>query len=106
MTLQTLTKLLQEFDTISFAYGQFPDSVEPPYISYRAEEENAIYGDGIKVYADEIVIMDVVTAKRDLRLEARLDALFENSDTQTKKSYEFDEEQKIHIVTYEFSAET
>lgn len=106
MTLQKLTNLLSLFDTLSYAYGDLPENVEPPYISYHAEEENAIFADGKKVYADEVIILNLITKKRDLRLEAEIDAMFCRTETQATKQYQFDSNQNIHIVTYSFTAET
>lgn len=105
MTLEELTSLLYNFDTVSYAYGSFPDNVKPPYISYRSTEDNPIFADGIKVYSEEQVTLDLITCKRDLCLECKLDKLFGNNNVAIKKSFDFNEEQQIHIVTYEFTAE-
>ncbi len=105
MNLQLLTEELGKFENLSYVYGSFPDNTEPPYVAYYTTEDNPIFSDGRKVYAEESVELILVTQKRDLCLECQLDDMFYKHGVAIKKSMEFDADQKIHTVTYNFTVD-
>lgn len=105
ITLKKLTEMLSCLD-VGYCYGPFPDNQEVPYISYKATESHPISADGIILYEEESVELILVTKKRDATLEKKIDRLFRCSQTVYSKETDFDAEQKIHITTYRFTAES
>lgn len=106
MNLQLLQEELAKFQGLSHVHGYFPENVEPPYVAFKATEDNPVFSDGRKVYADESVEFIFVTAeKRDYCLECQLDDMFYKHGVAIKKSMEFDADQKIHTVTYNFTVD-
>jgi len=88
---------------LPFAYGSLRDGQATPYISYYSTSRNQIYADGVAVYSEEWVTLQLVTAKRDLTNEAAVLAMLaENGITFDAPSYDFDEKEHVHIMTVFF----
>lgn len=109
MTIFRLKERLDELREsglcIGYCYGNFPENQETPYIAYRTETDNQIFADGVKIYGEESVLMDIYTEKRDLRLENTINCILQDEKVQYTQDFEFDETQKVHIVSYRFTTE-
>ena len=103
MTLQDLNRILDGIDNVGHCYGYFPENQEVPYIAYYATGENQIYSDGLIVYSDDSVTMNLVTRYRDLAAESYIARMLRECGVQYAKTYEIDSEQKMHTVTYQFT---
>lgn len=91
---------------IGYCYGPFPDNQEVPYISYNSISENPVYANGILMYCTETVEMILVTRRRDISLEHKLEHIINCCDSNYKKEFEFNRDEKIHITTYTFETES
>ena len=102
MTLQEL-KIIIESLGIPYAYGYFRDKKPPAYIVYAETMRNAIYADGIVVYAEPYIMLQLYTKARSIATERLIEgALSANKIAYDSPDYEFDESQEIHISTYYF----
>jgi hypothetical protein len=102
MTLEEL-KIIIESLGIPCAYGYFRDKKPPAYIVYSETMRNAIYADGIVVYAEPFIMLQLYTKTRSLATERLIEgALSANKIAYDSPDYEFDESQEIHIATYYF----
>lgn len=106
MTLQELKTALDGIENVAKIYGYFPDDQEVPYIAYYSTIDNQIFADGQLVYSEETVTMIFVSRYRDLETESDIDGILAQNGVQFSKEYDLDPEQKIHTVTYTFTAIT
>ena len=84
-------------------YGPYQDAQAVPYISYTAYERNVIHADGIVIYGEEWIVLQLVTRSRDLTAETLIETfLTSNGIPFDDPDYQFDEKQKIHTTTYYF----
>ena len=106
MTLQDLKTALDGIENVARIYGYFPENQEAPYIAYYSTNDNQIFADGQLVYSEETVTMLFVSRHRDLETESYIDGMLTQNGVQFSKEYDLDPEQKIHTVTYNFTAIT
>lgn len=105
MTLVRLRERLDALQNIGRCYGPFPDEQELPYITYKATQQNPVYADGQIVYASETVILELVTKRRDFRLENVIQCILMDEHVIYEMSMDFDEENGIHTATFTFETE-
>lgn len=105
MTLVRLRERLDALQNIGRCYGPFPDEQEVPYITYKATQQNPIYADGQLVYASETVSLELVTKRRDLRLENVIQGILMDEHVSYEMSMDFDETNGIHTATFTFETE-
>ena len=84
-------------------YGYMPENTSPPYIAYNATQKNVIHADGVVVYSENDIDFRFVSVERDLDTEADIEGMLsDNGIAFDAPELEFDEEQRIHIATYNF----
>lgn len=105
MNLQLLTEELGKFENLSYVYGSFPDNTDPPYVTYNSIEAQPICADGVCLFTVEQVELSLVTTKRDMCLENQIENMFFKHGVTFDIRMEFDEDQKIHTVTYTFAVD-
>lgn len=103
MTLQELNAILGNIPNVGHVYGNFPENQEVPYIVYTATQENPIYSDGVIIYSEESITLNLVTRYRDLSAEAYIGRLLCDHGVQYATRFESDPDQKTHTVIYEFT---
>lgn len=103
MTLAEFSALISTLK-IPARYGYFKESQAVPYIAYTATEKNTIHADGVVVYSEPYIELNIYTKARDLTTEASVESLLtDNGIAFDVPVLNFDEEQGIHIATYNFS---
>lgn len=102
MTLEQLKTIVSGIG-LPYAYGSFKEKQPPAYIVYYETMRNAIYADGIVVYAEPFITLQLYTKTRSIANERLIEgALSANKIAYDSPDYEFDESQNIHIATYYF----
>lgn len=103
MTLQDLNRILDGIKGVGHCYGFFPENQEVPYIAYSSTNDNPIYSDGVRIFNEESVTLNLVTRYRDIAAEDYIGRMFRQCGVQFSKTFEVDPEQKIHTATYQFT---
>lgn len=101
----TLAAFKDEIATlgIPFAYGSIKAGQSTPYIAYSATSRNAVYADGVAVYAEEWITLQLVTKVRDIALETQvLELLGTCGLAAGEPDYDFDEKEHVHIASFYF----
>ena len=102
MTLSDFGTLIAELN-IPSVYGPYQNAKSVPYVSYTAQDRNVIHADGIVIYGEEWIVLQLVTRSRDLTSETLIETfLTSNGIPFDDPDYQFDEKQKIHTTTYYF----
>ena len=102
MTLEAFYGAISSLD-IPAVYGSYKDNQAAPYITYEAIEKNCIHADGVVVYAEDWIVLRLITKSRDIEKERTVEEfLTENGISFDVPDFEFDETQHIHIATYNF----
>ena len=102
MTLEELKTLVSGIG-LPYAYGYFKDKQPPAYIVYFETQRNAIYADGIVVYSEPFICLQLFTKSRSIATERLIEgALSANQIAYDSPDYEFDETQGVHVATYYF----
>lgn len=105
MTLEGLKTAVSGLN-IPYAYGYFDGDQPPKYIVYQETLRNVIYADGVPIYSEPWITMQLVSKHRDLTTEAAImKMLADNLTACDNPEYEFDEEQGLHVATYIFQIE-
>lgn len=106
MEMDEILKVLKETE-IPFAYDHFAEgeSPEPPFICYMMPQSNNFSADG-KVYfkANEVHI-ELYTDFKDLSVEQKLEAVFDEHGYFYNKSETWIESEKLYEVLYIFETE-
>lgn len=102
MTLETFGELIASLE-IPAVYGYYKNERATPYIAYVAVEKNVIHADGVVVYSEPWIQLQLITQTRDLTAEVSVEELLtENGIAFDVPDLDFDEKQGIHIATYNF----
>lgn len=102
MTLEEFYAAISSLD-ITAVYGPYKANQATPYITYEATEKNCIHADGIVVYAEDWIVLQLVTKSRDIEKERSVEGfLTSNGISFDVPDFEYDETQHIHIATYNF----
>lgn len=102
MTLEEFSTLISTLKTPA-VYGYYKDETAVPYIAYTAVEKNVIHADGVVVYSEPWIELQLITKVRDLTEEESVETLLtENGIAFDVPDLDFNEEQGIHIATYNF----
>lgn len=89
--------------TIPSRYGYYKDAQAVPYIAYTATEKNVIHADGVVVYSEPWIELQLYTQSRDLTAEDDVEKLLTyNGIAFDAPELEIGETQNIHIATYNF----
>ena len=103
MTLEELSEKVAALN-IPYTYGYFENEQHPAYIAYHEILRNVIFADGVAVHWDPWIMLTFVSTHRDLTSEQKIhEMLRENKLPFDTPEYEFDEEQGVHITTFNFS---
>lgn len=105
MTLTEFGTAISEIG-IPAVYGYHREETAPPYIAYASTLRNVIYADGVVVYSEEWVKLELITKARSIEAENSIEQLFRSNGLQyDDPEFEFDEKQEIHTATYYFQLE-
>ena len=102
----TLPELKTEIAKIGipYCYGYFDGEQPPKYIVYQESLRNVIWADGVPVYSEPWIVLYLISKNRDLVAESAIyQMLMGNKVPFDDPEYIFDEEQHLHIVTFNFS---
>lgn len=103
MTLAEFSAAIKELN-IPARYGYFKESQAVPYIAYTATENNTFHADGVVVYSEPGVELNLYTKSRDIAAESTVEQfLTTNGIAFDVPDLFFDEDQNIHTATYNFS---
>lgn len=103
MTLEEFRTLISAL-TIPSRYGDFKEHQAVPFIAYTATEKNTIHADGVVVYSESWVELNLYTKDRDLTSEGIVEGMLTtNGIAFDVPDLYFDEVQNIHTATYNFS---
>lgn len=103
MTLAEFSTAIKELN-IPARYGYFKKSQAVPYIAYTATENNTVHADGVVVYSEPGVELNLYTKSRDITAESTVEQfLTANGIAFDVPDLFFDEDQNIHTATYNFS---
>lgn len=101
----TLAQLKTAIDAlkIPYAYGYFDGKQPPKYIVYQESQRNCIYADGVVVYSEPVITLQLISKHRDLTAEqAIIKMLNDNQLAYDDPEYYFDEEEGVHVATFFF----
>lgn len=92
---------------IPFAYDHFAegDAPSPPFICYLLPGSNNFAADGRVYHKFSQVHLELYTDLKDLSLEAKLEAAFDNNDMFYNKSETWINSEKLYEVLYIFEME-
>lgn len=103
MTFEHFRELIAELE-IPARYGYFKKAQAVPYIAYTATEKNTIHADGVVVYSEPWIELNLYTKSRDFAAESTVEQfLTTNGIAFDVPELFFDEDQNIHIATFNFS---
>lgn len=103
MTFEHFRELIAELG-IPVRYGYFKKAQAVPYIAYTATENNTFHADGVVVYSEPGVELNLYTKDRDFTAESTVEQfLTTNGIAFDVPDLFFDEDQNIHTATYNFS---
>ncbi len=86
---------------IPVAYGRFTESVDPPFILVNFQNSNNFTADNYVYKKQENYTVDLVTDKKDVNLEEKLEALFEENKIIWNAFEAYIETERIFQHTYE-----
>ena len=98
-----LFDLLKTLD-IPVAYDHFDSDkqVSVPFIAYREQELDTFRADGLTYYQFYNYEIELITAKKEVALERRLEGLLTNNKIPYDKTEEvWDNDEKIYHIFYE-----
>lgn len=102
MTLTEFAELLGTLN-IPSRYGYFDAKQPVPYIVYMETLRNAIYADGVVVYAEPVITLQLITKHRDIAAESVVVGLLcDNGISFDDPEFYFDDEQDVHVATFTF----
>ena len=99
MTELELYTMLQEME-IPVAYDHFIDKQPLPFIVYRNSDNVIFYADDKAYYLDHQYDVVLVTALKDLTLEADLEGIFDSYNVSYEKEEYFNDAERVYQITY------
>lgn len=102
MTEAELLTLLKTTN-LPVAYDHFPTGVkvDPPFIMYYEAYDNNMNADNKVLFSAKHMLVEFYTSLRNLTAEGTIESGFTNKDIPYTKTLEYDDNQKLYIVTYE-----
>lgn len=103
MTMEELVAMLQKTG-IPFAYDHFAEgeSPEPPFICYLLPGSNNFAADGKVYFKINQVRIELYTDSKDLAVEAKVEAVLDDSGIFYNKSEVWIQSEKLYEVLYSF----
>ena len=99
MENKKLFELLKQMN-LEVAYNHFNKKIEPPFIIYDDDDPTTFKADD-KVYKKiNNYIVDLVTSKKDVKLENQLEQLFDDNNIPYEKTSDYIEDEKIYQIEY------
>lgn len=89
---------------IPVAYDHFDDnkSLVPPFMAYREQLPDTFNADNKNYFLNRHFEIELITLKKDVELEERIEELLNNNDIPFDKTEElWDKEEKIYHIFYE-----
>lgn len=89
---------------IPVAYDHFDDnkSLVPPFMAYREQLSDTFNADNKNYFLNRHFEIELITLKKDVELEERIEELLNNNDIPFDKTEElWDKEEKIYHIFYE-----
>ena len=104
--MDRLVRMIEELG-LPFAYGQFAEgeSPEPPFVCYLLPGSRNFAADGQVYYKGSEVRLEVYTDRKDLGLEARVEAVLDGHGIFYNKSEVWIESERLYEVLYSFGWE-
>lgn len=101
MTHKELYDLLNTLG-IPCAYNHFEGKVDPPFVAYTSISPEVFNADDYNYSMDSNYQVELITEKKDLTLEGRIEALFNGNHIPFEKMDDvWDDSERIYIITYE-----
>ena len=104
--MDSLVRMIEELG-LPFAYGHFAEgeSPEPPFVCYLLPGSRNFAADGRVYYKGSEVRLDVYTDRKDLDLEARVEAVLDGHGVFYNKSEVWIGSERLYEVLYSFGWE-
>lgn len=107
MTEADLFNLLKKME-IPVAYNKFDinnsiyngKEVKPPFILYEFETIDSFNADDKTYYYENNYVIDLVTEKKDLELEQKLETILNNNNIAFEKNEDYIETERIFQISY------
>lgn len=107
MTEADLFNLLKKME-IPVAYNKFDinnsiyngKEVKPPFILYKFETIDSFNADDKTYYYENNYVIDLVTEKKDLELEQKLETILNNNNIAFEKNEDYIETERIFQISY------
>ena len=103
MKHKDLYNLLKKLN-IPVAYDHFDDNknLKPPFMAYREQAADTFNADNKNYFLNKKFEIELVTLKKDVELEERVEELLNNNNISFDKSDEiWDKDEKIYHIFYE-----
>lgn len=104
--MDSLIRMIEELG-LPFAYDHFSEgeSPEPPFVCYLLPGSHNFAADGRVYYKGSEVRLEVYTDRKDLGLEARVEAVLDGHGIFYNKSEVWIESERLYEVLYSFGWE-
>ena len=104
--MDSLIRMIEELG-LPFAYDHFAEgeSPEPPFVCYLLPRSRNFAADGRVYYKGSEVRLEVYTDRKDLGLEARVEAVLDGHGIFYNKSEVWIESERLYEVLYSFGWE-
>ncbi len=104
--MDEIIELLKE-SGIPFAYDHFAEghAVDPPFICYLIPNSDNFSADGIAYHKINVVHIELYTDKKDLAVEAKLEAVLDSHGIFYDRSETWIDSEKLYEVLYSFEKE-
>lgn len=104
--MDSLIRMIEELG-LPFAYDHFAEgeSPEPPFVCYLLPGSRNFAADGRVYYKGSEVRLEVYTDRKDLGLEARVEAVLDGHGVFYNKSEVWIESERLYEVLYSFDKE-
>ena len=104
--MDSLIRMIEELG-LPFAYDHFSEgeSPEPPFVCYLLPGSRNFAADGRVYYKGSEVRLEVYTDRKDLGLEARVEAVLDGHGIFYNKSEVWIESERLYEVLYSFGWE-
>lgn len=100
MTLEEIYETLQQLN-LPIAYSHFKSSLEPPYLVYLVEDTQNFGADNKVYHQIENLVIELYTAKKDITLEKKVEALLNEKEFYYEKVETYIDSEKLYEVRYE-----
>lgn len=99
MTNKKIYELLMTTN-LKVAYDHFVVPVEPPFILYREDIPETFKADNYVYYKTNTHIVDLVTEKKDVELEEKIEKLFNDNQIPYEKTSDYIDDENIYQIEY------